>query len=223
MERPSWWSRDRGTLWVRELPGNASSLVVPGCDVAFAELDCGTREQRPWVANDLDAEWAQARLRAGRRCFVAVSDGVVVSYAWVSRDCERVGELERVFVLPARDRYIWDCATLPAYRGQHLYTALLTHVLATLKNEGVVRAWIGASRANGPSIRGIVRAGFVPAVSTRYARLWRLRYLSVSREPAAPPGVLADAIRMLAQQHERRIGRMLFGLGEPAGQPCGAV
>jgi GNAT superfamily N-acetyltransferase len=161
-----------------------------------------------------------ARLQAGRRCFVAIVDGRIASYAWVSSGCEHVGELERVFVLPEGDCYIWDCATAPEQRGQHLYTALLSHLLSLFKGEGVRRVWIGASRANHFSTRGIVRAGFHPAIETSYLRLGRLRYLRLVRPPSAPAPLAEDAIRLIAQQDERRIGSIFVGVGEPPAPAC---
>ena len=84
-------------------------------------------EQLAHVMGFADLQHVLERLETGRRCFVAIVDGRIASYAWVSSGCEHVGELERIFVLPDGDCYIWDCATAPDQRGRHLYTALLSH------------------------------------------------------------------------------------------------
>ena len=151
---------------------------------------------------------------------MAIVDGSIASYAWVSAGCEHVGELERVFVLPEGDRYIWDCATAAeSTRTTPLHRAAQSP-LSHLKGEGVRRVWIGASRANRFSTRGIVRAGFSPALETTYLRLGRLRYLRLVRPSSAPPPLAEDAVRLIAQQDERRIGSIFVGVGEPASPAC---
>jgi GNAT superfamily N-acetyltransferase len=160
------------------------------------------------------------RLQAGRRCFVALVEGRIASYAWVSSGCEHVGELERVFVLPDGDCYIWNCATVADHRGRHLYTALLSQTLSHLQGEGVRRVWIGASRANRFSTRGIMRASFSPALEVSYLRVGRLRYLRLVPPPTAPAPLVEDAVRLVAQRDERRIGSIFVGVGEPAAPVC---
>lgn len=214
------WTRELSTLWVCDLAQAPSALISPRRAAIFQELEDGMREQLAGVMGMADRHGALGRLETGRRCFVAIIDGRIASYAWVSSHCERVGELERVFVLSAGERYIWDCATVADQRGQHLYTALLSHTLSHLKGEGVRRVWIGASRANRFSTRGIVRAGFSPAIETSYLRLGRLRYLRLVRPSSAPPPLAEDAVRLIAQPDERRIGSIFVGVGEPTSPAC---
>jgi GNAT superfamily N-acetyltransferase len=211
-----WWTRELSTLWVCDLEQAAPALVLPRRAASFHELEDPMREHLARVMGVADLHPVLERLQAGRRCFVAIVEGRIASYAWVSSGCEYVGELERVFVLPDGDCYIWDCATVPDQRGRHLYTALLSHLLSVFKGAGVRRVWIGASRANRYSIRGIVRAGFSPALMTSYLRLGRLRYLRLTRPPTAPAPLAEDAALLIAQQDERRIGSIFVGIGEPA-------
>jgi len=214
------WTRELSTLWVCDLERAAPALVSPRRAAIFQELEGHMREQIARVMGLADLHPVLERLQAGRRCFVAIVEGRIASYAWVSSGCEHVGELERVFLLPDGDCYIWDCATVPDQRGRHLYTALLSHLLSLFKGEGVRRVWIGASRANRFSTRGIVRAGFSPALMTSYLRLGRLRYLRLVRPPSAPASLVEDAVRLIAQQGERRIGSIFVGIGEPAAPAC---
>jgi GNAT superfamily N-acetyltransferase len=215
-----WWTRELSTLWVCDLERAALALVSPRRAAIFQELEAPSREQIAHAMGSADLHPAVERLQAGRRCFVAIVEGRIASYAWVSSGCEHVGELERVFVLPEGDCYVWDCATVPDQRGRHLYTALLSHTLFCLKGEGVRRVWIGASRANSFSTRGIIRAGFSPAIETSYLRLGRLRYLRLVRPPSAPAPLVEDAVRLIAQQDERRIGLIFVGIGAPAAPAC---
>jgi GNAT superfamily N-acetyltransferase len=214
------WRRELSTLWVCDLERSAPALVSPRRAAIFQELDGLMQEQLAHLMGLADLHAVVKRLQAGRRCFVALVEGKIASYAWVSTGCEHVGELERAFVLSEGDCYIWDCATAPDQRGRHLYTALLSHLLSLFKGEGVRRVWIGASRANRFSIRGIVRAGFSPALMTSYLRLGRLRYLRLVRPHSAPAPLVEDAVRLIAQRDERRIGSIFVGIGEPASPAC---
>ncbi len=222
MGQQRWLAHERGTLWDYDLEHVPLSQVLPRCAATFQEIDAARCEQLATVMGVARSGLVLARLQSGRRCFVTLVGEAIVSYAWVSHDCEGVGELERGVVLPDGAHYVWDCATVPAYRGNRLYTALLSHVLSCLLEEGARRVWIGASRANRPSIRGIVLAGFLPVVSTYYLRLWSVRTLWVSSHPQASPTLIADAVRMLTQPHERKLGPVLVSLGAPSVQPCGA-
>jgi hypothetical protein len=64
-------------------------------------------------------------------------------------------------VLPRGDRYLWDFATLPAWRGRGLYPHLLQGIIAAEAAEAA-RLWIIHAPENRASCRGIVKAGFAP-------------------------------------------------------------
>ena len=107
-----------------------------------------------------DPGLVQRRLDAGRRCYAAWTQGSLAAYGWVSFTEEEVGELGlRLRLLPG-EAYIWDCATLPDYRRRGLYSALLSHIILTLRSEGLRGLWIGADATNAPSLAGIAQAGF---------------------------------------------------------------
>ena len=70
-----------------------------------------------------------------------------------------IGELEMAFAVPERDRYLWDFATLPAFRGRGIYPRLLQEILAR-EGSGAERFWIIHAPENTPSSSGIAKAGF---------------------------------------------------------------
>jgi GNAT superfamily N-acetyltransferase len=219
MGRHGWCAREVGTLWICELDG-APPPVTPRAAAGFQELEADRVEQLAAVMGSGQTRHVYERLRSGRRCFIAVIDGAIASYAWVSIRCEWMGELERVLLLPEGECYIWDCATVPAHRRQRLYAALLGHILTALRGEGVRRAWIGASQANHPSTQGIVIAGFRPAVHTGYLRLWQICCLRLSVPDSAAPALAADVFRLIARRGERRVGSVLIGFGGSAARWC---
>jgi GNAT superfamily N-acetyltransferase len=208
-----WWAHERGTLWVCDLASAPPEPVSASCPASFQQIGSDVGE-RLSIAMELSSPRdILERMEAGRRCFVAVVNDKIASYAWVSLGCEHVGELERVFTLAKGDRYIWDCATVPEQRGRRLYTALLSYILSILREERVHRVWIGASRDNCPSLQGIVHAGFKPAVTTHYVRLWRFRYLRLGRRQPATSALADDAFRLVARRDEWKIGSTRIGVG----------
>lgn len=100
-----------------------------------------------------------ARFDAGHRAYVAWYDGEPAAFGWVATIGADIGELQLRFALPARDRYLWNFVTLPAFRGLGIYPRLLEAIIA---EEGVQadRFWIIAAPENHASEAGIVKAGF---------------------------------------------------------------
>ena len=102
-----------------------------------------------------------ARRHSGHRPYVAYLDGQPASYGWVATREASIGELNLVFTMPPAQRYLWDFATLPEFRGRGLYPRLLQGILAIEKQEAS-SFWIIHAPENLPSGTGIDRAGFEP-------------------------------------------------------------
>ncbi|MFO7171316.1 MAG: GNAT family N-acetyltransferase [Chloroflexota bacterium] len=109
--------------------------------------------------NRIDIQEARARLRGGHHAYIATLDGRPVGYGWAATRAASIGELGLAFALPRDERYLWDFATLPAYRGLGVYPRLLQ---AILRSEASARAWILHAPENLPSGAGMARAGFRP-------------------------------------------------------------
>ncbi len=140
----------------------------------------------------------ERRLAAGRRAYVVCAEGSVVAYGWVSFGDEQIAELERTIRVGPGEAYVWDCATLPAWRGRGLYPALLQAVARDLAAEGVGWVWVAAKADNAASLRGFVKAGYRRIARIRYARLLIWRRLAVLGDPDAPAPQLASARRAFA-------------------------
>ncbi len=149
-----------GLFWTLRLDGSLPAAAEPRVPAIFQRVG-------PEVAGELAAamEFADPapvlqRFRLGRHCYVGRCEGRLVTYGWITFDEELIGGLDlRVRLLPA-EAYIWDCATLPGYRGQRLYPALLAHMQRELQRAGYRRIWIGMDADNLASQAGVVRAGF---------------------------------------------------------------
>jgi ribosomal protein S18 acetylase RimI-like enzyme len=191
------WTYEQGALWVMEFDAATARPIRSHVDATYAEVgrsDAGALAEAMGVA---DASVVVDRLAVGSRCFVARVGAGIAAYGWVSQAVERIGELERPFHMQPGEAYVWDCATLPKYRRQGLYSSLLYTVATTLQREGTHRLWIGASRGNRPSLRGMASVGFRPVIKMTYVRLLRFKRVWVSDYPDASPPVAMDARRGL--------------------------
>lgn len=196
----------RVELWGRRLAGAELPPVGLPPGFGLGRLDADDPE-----STTLRARLAEAmrpappaevawRLAAGRRAYVIRFGEAVVSYGWVSFDEEGIGELEGAIRVGPGEAYVWDCATLPAWRGRGLYPALLRAIARDLAAEGLTWVWIAAVADNLPSLRGFAKAGYVRVGVVRYVRVGCWRRLSVIGDPAAPAAQLASARRAFARQ-----------------------
>ncbi|HEY8601889.1 MAG TPA: hypothetical protein VIL85_25910 [Thermomicrobiales bacterium] len=110
----------------------------------------------------LDPTEVAARLAGGHRPYLAAIDEEPAAYGWVAGAGATIGELAVTFTLPRGDRYLWDFATLPAWRGKWIYPHLLQGIVAAETAAGAARLWIIHAPENPASARGIVKAGFAP-------------------------------------------------------------
>jgi hypothetical protein len=193
--------RRAGTIWSTSLAGTLP-LVTPLVPAVFCRLE-------PQSALELaDAMGADAqsvlqkRFEAGRRCYAMRVDGTLAAYGWVSFGDELVGELNLHLRLLPAEAYIWDCATLPVFRQNHLYSALLTYILREFQEEGLSRAWIGADLDNVPSQLGIARAGFTYVADLVVERVLALRQVWVQGRPGVPDNLVMEARRVFLNDRD---------------------
>jgi GNAT superfamily N-acetyltransferase len=158
------------------------------------------------------------RFETGRRCYAAWTEGQLAAYGWVSFDEEHIGELNlRLSLLPG-EAYIWDCATLPAFRQKRLFSALLVYLLQELKAGPLYRVWIGANLDNVASQRGIDRAGFHRVADLVVARVLGLRRVWVQGQPGVPESLVVEARRAFLGVHD---GIWLNALSSAKSSPAG--
>jgi ribosomal protein S18 acetylase RimI-like enzyme len=219
-EKMKTWTIERGALWVWE-KGDALP-EVGGTEVAveFQEVGAELADDLAGAMEGVDASVIRQRLVSGRRCFCLVSEGQITSYCWVTHGPEWVGEWERQFDFAQDEAYIWNCGTLPAWRGLGLYNHLLTKIVHQLHGEGVARVWIGAARENEPSVRGIESAGFKHALDATYVRLLPLTMVWLRSAPGIAQSLAAAIPDTLIHKRERMLGPVAVGFGA-AGQRDG--
>jgi ribosomal protein S18 acetylase RimI-like enzyme len=194
--------RRAGTIWALELDEPVPQLT-PRVAAAFRRLQpAGLLAFPTFLDGEAVAEFGR-RLASGRRCFAAWVGEQLAAYGWVSFGQEYVGELNLRLSLLPDEAYIWDCVTLPAFRRNGLYSALLDHIAAELRREGLRRLWIGADLANLPSQRGIARAGFRYVADLLIERVLAMRLAWVQGRPGVPESLVSEARRVFLDNRDR--------------------
>ena len=192
-----------GTLWMLNLEG--FSLDGPAPRVTVTSQRAGP-EAAPLLAQAMgfeDPAEVLQRFAGGKRCYICNVEGVLATYGWVTFDEELIEELHLRIRMAPGEAYIWNCATLPAYRGLRLYPTLLGYMVNELRAEGLQRIWIGADADNLPSQKGMVLAGFQPVVDMVRDRALALRMTWVRGRPGVPEKFVEDARRaLLGERYE---------------------
>jgi len=194
--------RRAGTIWALNLDGNLP-LVQPGLPAVFTRLGPESARQLAAAMGAGALPVVRERFAAGRQAYAAWVGREIASYGWVSFQEELVGELNLRLNLVLGEAYIWDCATLPAYRGQHLYSALLTQIVQELYYQSVCRVWIGADLDNLASQRGIARAGFHRVADLLVERVLAMRMVWAEGHPEVPDSWVAEARRVYLGDREK--------------------
>lgn len=188
MSLATWWYEDPRP----ELP------EVPGLEVRPLE-DGGMLAALAGLTVDEVAR----RSGEGHRAYVGYLGGTPAAYGWVATRRASIGELGLDFELPAGNRYLWDFATLPAFRRLGVYPHLLNAIVER-ECPPATRLWIIHAPENLPSGVGIARAGFEVVAELSFG---------ADRQPA----LLASG------DHERAVaGAALLGVQLTAGElsPC---
>ncbi|HEY6406861.1 MAG TPA: GNAT family N-acetyltransferase, partial [Ktedonobacteraceae bacterium] len=229
-------ARPQGTFWMLDL--GQPLPIGPVLQIPVAFMRVGPEVARELAqAMDLDDEAAVLqRFDDGRHCYVGRIEGRLATYGWVTFDEEDIGELSLSFRLKAGEAYIWNCATLPAYRGQRLYPALLTHIVGELHHQGLHRIWIGTDSDNLPSQSGIVLAGFQPIGDILVSGVLTMGRAWLRGRPGISERLIMDIrqavlggreeVWLAANSGEFSTGTMEPHLGQPlvlAGEPLGSA
>ncbi|MGH2493557.1 MAG: GNAT family N-acetyltransferase [Ktedonobacteraceae bacterium] len=193
-------SRHVGIFWLMKLDEAFSARafsVTPGLPVTFQRVGPETLDSLARVMGMTDHTSIARRFERGKRCYAGLLSEQIVTYGWVTFDEESIGELNLKARLRAGEAYIWDCTTLPAYRGQRLYPALLAHILGALAAEGISHAWLGTDADNIPSQKGVALAGFQPILDVGFVHSPTGKSMWIRERPGISEQDARDAHRVL--------------------------
>jgi len=101
----------------------------------------------------------ERRMETDNRPYIAYIGDEPTGYGWVADTEGVVIEAGLRFALPERDCYLWDFATLPAWRGHGVYPHLLQSIVRQELSQ-IDRFWILYAPNNHASESGIHKAGF---------------------------------------------------------------
>ncbi len=193
--------RKAGTIWAL----NTDEALPQFLARLPATFSRSGAEAAPALAVAMGAAVDEIRQRfaAGRQCYTAWVGNELASYGWVSLDEELIGELNLRVRLLFGEAYIWDCATLPKFRHQGLYSALLVHIIGELRSQPVCRAWIGANLDNVASQRGIANAGFHRVADLLVERVLAMRLVWVQGRPGMSENAVNEVRRAFLGNRDR--------------------
>ena len=192
----------QGTLWTLDLDQPLPPGPVPRVPVVFMRAGPEVAQELARAMDLDDPELVLQRFDNGRYCYAGRVEGMLVTYGWVTFDEEDIGELGLSIRLKAEEAYIWNCATLPAYRGQRLYPALLAHVVRELSRQGLHRVWIGTDTDNLPSQSGMALAGFQPVGDVFISLALATRHTWMRGRHGVPEQLVMDIRHALFGEHE---------------------
>ena len=195
-------AQPQGTLWTLDLdqpPPVGPVLQVP---VVFMRAGLEVAQELAQAMDLDDPAVVLQRFDNGRHCYIGRIEGTLVTYGWVTFDEEDIGELSLSIRLKAGEAYIWNCATLPAYRGQRLYPALLAHIVGELHHQGLHRVWIGTDTDNLPSQSGMALAGFQPIGDVVISHVLTMRRVWMRGRQGVPAQLVMDVRYALFGERE---------------------
>lgn len=105
-----------------------------------------------------DSSTIRQRLGRGDACYIIAREGKSIGYGWVAHRSFELDEIEWKYSMDEKDYFIYDCFIDKDQRGRGLYPILLKHILGVEKG----RPLIAVDSLNRSSVRGIIKAGFVP-------------------------------------------------------------
>lgn len=188
-----------GILWMLKL--GKGTVLVPPTPLVAVTFQCIGPEAALSLSQGMGREDTREVLRrfaSGKQCYVGKVDDTIATYGWATFDEEHIGELGLSIRMQAGEAYIWDCATLPAYRRLHLYPALLAHMLSELAAQGLQRIWIGTDLDNIPSQKGVALVGCQPVIDVGITRVQTTSKIWIRPHPGAVKQDAEDARHALS-------------------------
>jgi len=129
----------------------------------------------------LDVAEVRRRLDQGHRPYLAWLTDQPTAYGWVATQTAEIGELDLTIRLARSQRYLWDFATLPEWRGRGIYPHLLQAILAAESAEAE-HFWIIAAPENRASSAGIAKAGFTSVAHLSFQRAGQPGLIAITHD-----------------------------------------
>src|SRR5215468_11079068 len=108
---------------------------LPGLTVERAQADTMLAQ-----LNRVPRSEVLSRVWGGHRPYIARADGEPVAYGWVATRAAEFADGRCRFRIASAERYLWDFATLPTWRGRGIYPSLLQAIILA-EVAGTERFW----------------------------------------------------------------------------------
>lgn len=156
---PSLAAEDRIDVYAQPL----SAVHSPGSPWTVVRIDDPCDPLLGILQSDFGCPAPERRTDRRKECYVALSAGIIVGYAWTAIDEFFMEEIDHVYYMQPDQFFIFDCLVREDHRGRGIYPAMLTEVMydQRQRHPWLRTALIGVSSVNLSSARGIVKAGFV--------------------------------------------------------------
>lgn len=128
------------------------------------------------IVNERKFELFEERFKKGRVCFVALFQGKIVYFGWISFENEYESNCQIKVELNGKGAYWFDCYTAPKYRQNKLHTALTTKALIYLKNKGYKKVLILVYNNNIFSRKAFSKVGFKGKKIVTLIKLFGLKF-----------------------------------------------
>jgi RimJ/RimL family protein N-acetyltransferase len=154
------FGRNTLVFFLRDVSSNGSEIPDTGEleTVVVHSFEQIPQELRKKGEGDREFEM---RIRNGQEPVIGRVAGIPSHISWVGRNYLRIDELGVTWQLQEQERCIFDCVTLPAFRGRGIYPATLRWIVAHWsRSDNIQKFWIYCDSGNIPSLRGIQKAGF---------------------------------------------------------------
>ncbi|HEY0604922.1 MAG TPA: GNAT family N-acetyltransferase [Herpetosiphonaceae bacterium] len=132
----------------------------------------------------LNPEEIVSRMEQGNQAYVGYVRDQPIAYGWSAAKIGAIYELDLVFEIPPGNRYLWDFATLPEWRGCGVYPRLLQAIIEQ-EQPAAQRFWIGHTADNHASRQGILKAGFQTIEALVRTESRQLKILPLDGSPRA--------------------------------------
>lgn len=153
------------------------------------------------AAMGVEGDLVDLRFGRGSRAFVGTVAGDVVGFGWLSTEAEWIGELGLEIRPAAGEAYLWNCVTLPGHRNCGYFRALLGHIVAVARDEGLDRVWIGG--VDGGAESAVTGTGFAPVLNFRTITMGGVRWIDVRISEDVEPTLRSTATAALGDGRGR--------------------
>jgi GNAT superfamily N-acetyltransferase len=115
---------------------------------------------KPLLLDHIDSSIVEERIAQGDMIFIARHDAHAIACLFASKAQSWVNEIEDRFIVGSSEIYFYDAYTDHAYRGNRIYSSLISTAVHYFKNLSYSTALIFSTAANRISLKGIEHSGF---------------------------------------------------------------